>query len=358
MNTHGLGAGFFASAALLLASLAASPAHADPDSSVAQVTWIAVPGFGGGMKRLPEGKSTGLVEVVPAGASTAEPLAQGRALHTGDTLVCGRAQVMLTTPTGEQIHLREGASLTLTADRTVLQRIGAVYYQVRSAFRVQYGTVETAVEGTTFVVEGAEREAGRVAVRLHEGRVRVTEGDKAVVLTRGQTTQVTPGRPGPEAPRRWGALTRGASLQRSLGPGAPSLVIGVVAGGVYRGDGTDLLPGGLSPLVEAVGSVRLQGPLRLRMGAGGSRTASRSAWSAQVSPELSLGPLSGGLGIDVSQEERSTPCLEQTVQHVGGVGHLRLDLPIGSRLRVLAEGRVTGGSVLQGAGAVGVGWAL
>ena len=40
-----------------------------------------------------------------------------------------------------------GSTLVLQ-ERSVLQQLGEVYYQVRDIFSVQYGTVQTAVEGT------------------------------------------------------------------------------------------------------------------------------------------------------------------------------------------------------------------
>lgn len=333
-------------------------AVASEDGSAAEVTWIAVPAFGGGMKRLPDEQTTGFAVITRAEAEEEEPLRAGQVLQAGDTIRCTRAQVLLTTPDGEQIHLREGASITLTEARTVLQKLGTVYYDVRSAFRVEYGTVETAVEGTTFLVEGTEPSGGPVSVFLHEGVVRVTDGGGEIVLNAGQQTTAGAGTGGPAPATKWPATERGEALQDAQGPGGPRLLLGTWAGAIYRGSQDDLLPGGISPHVELLASVRMAGPLRVRVAGSASRVPTRAAAGGQVSPELVFGPVAVGGGVDYSREIRVAPCVTQTVDHLGFVGHTRLTIPLGAHLQVMAEGRATVGSILQAAGGAGIGWAL
>ena len=123
-----------------------------------------------------------------------------------------------------------GTTLVLE-ERSVLQQLGEVYYQVRDVFSVQYGTVQTAVEGTEFAIAG---EGAEVAVRVTEGAVQVSNAGEAVRVKRGQEVRVLAASPPPSPTTMAMAATRSArSTAWTLG--RPRLQLGLLAGGGVLG---------------------------------------------------------------------------------------------------------------------------
>ena len=74
-------------------------------------------------------------------------------LSLSDKRIVTRARVTIRLSDNESITVSAGSEITLR-ERSVLQTLGEVYYQVRDLFTVDYGTVQTAVEGTEFVISG------------------------------------------------------------------------------------------------------------------------------------------------------------------------------------------------------------
>jgi len=284
------------------------------------------------------------------------------ALAPGDQVRAELARVELRLATGARLNLSEGSALVL-GERGVLQELGEVYYRLRGAFRVEYGVVDTVVEGTRFVVRGPEPGASGVTVRVDEGAVRVENGAAAVALRRGQAlTMPERGPPlGPPAPARptWD------ELGRTHPRGAPGLVLAAMAGGEL---GIDL---GFMPAAEAPpaqGLLRLSaaaglGPhLRVGGGAGFGAGARDGEGALRAPVELfasgSWAGLTVGGGPTATWAQRACPCGWTRELHLGGAAWARGSLPLGRQLRLAGELRVGAADALAVGAAAGVEWAL
>ena len=289
----------------------------------------------------------------------AAPLDIGMELRVGDVIEVDAARVQLRYPTAERLLIVERSRVTLTGERTISQSLGQVYYRLRDAFRVQYGTVETVVEGTRFVVIGTQ-DSDMVQVRVDEGRVRVSNVDASVMVTRGETVFMP--RAGGEVPapvrgrlgrpEAWQAFAGGrprfivqglltGSALAPIGEETPSMAGVVGAGGLRLTAGIGL--GRLFRLTTATG-IGLHGPQRLR-----------------VPQELSLGvalpgvPLAFGGGPELTWERCVKACGGRyEALHLGGTGWVQGTMNLGPRFGLVGEGRISVGDVVRGSAGVGV----
>lgn len=315
---------------------------------------VALPGFGGEMTELRPGMKTG--EAVAVGADgTIRELGPGVDVGAGDTIVTQRARVVVDLGDDERVHIAEASRLELTAGRTVLQHVGEVCYRVREAFTVQYGSVETAVEGTRFLVVGTEVDGGPVRVSVDEGVVRVTTPEGVQRVSQGQSLGTTPGAP-PVVAEPWAALDKGQSLGKTLSAGPPRVMLGGVVAGAFTGAvGEEALR--LAPVGTVQGrlltSVRVFGPLRAtaQLGLGGGARSIQVP--GDVGMELMMGHFAFGASAAVVHEQRDKGCGEaQTWLHIGGLASGRAELPLGRHLRVLGTLRVGAvGTLMVDAGA-------
>lgn len=326
----------------------------------AVVESVAVPGFGGEMTELRPGRTTGeAVALTPDGEE--RPLGPGVELPTDSVVETRRARVVVRLDSDETLHIEEASSVELGAGRTVIQHVGEVYYSVREAFTVEYGTVETAVEGTRFLVVGTTVDGGPVVVSVDEGVVTVRTPAGSQTVRQGETLSASPDA-APSAPEKWSTIDRGRSVGQTLTAGPPrALVGGLLMGGLTGAVGTESLR--LSPVGSVsgrlLGSIKLLGPLRAtaQAGVGGGRRTVQAPVDAGL--ELMLGPFAFGGSTAMVWEERAKPCGEtQTWLHIGGKATGRVEVPLGRRLRVLGAAQVGAvGTVTADAG-VGLGVVL
>lgn len=343
-------------AVLLLVLLALLPgrAQAQAPSPFATVALVAEPDDAGRWRAVDPAAAAVRVR---DGVET--PIAAGMALAVGDTLRADLARIEVRYHTGERLNLTEGTTLTLTEDRSVLQELGEVYYRVRGAFRVQYGTVETVVEGTRFVVLGAQGGAA-VRVRVDEGRVRVSNSEGDAPVARGESIDMPLAGPAATAPVSARPTPR--DVARTFPLGRPRLVLGALATGgalVQTGE----VPADISLLRGSYG-------LRLSAGLGIARMLRLQVDSTvhgagrqgiQLPQDLSLaitlpGVAFGG-GPSFTIENRTKICdARYRALHIGGAGWVRGSLPMGRRLALAAElrGGYAGGVHVGGAAGVEV----
>ncbi len=273
-------------------------------------------------------------------AGAAAPLAPGMALALGDTVRTDLARVELRLATGERLNLSEGTTLVLAEERGVLQELGEVYYRLRDRFRVEYGTVDTVVEGTRFAVQGTP--AG-VAVRVDEGRVRVENGDAVVVLPRGQGATLPASGPpvagpGPVRPTpadRARSFPRGRPVA-TLGAQAEAALL-IPAGPAAAAAGTEGVQGLVG--LRADGAASLGRHLQLGLATGAQRGA---PGQVRLPQELYLAAalpgLRVGLGPVAIWEQRRQPCgARARDRHRGGGGWVEGELALGRRLALRAS---------------------
>lgn len=264
------------------------------------------------------------------------PITDGMTLEEGDRVVTDEARVRVLLGRGEELAIREHSDVEVR-ERTALQRMGEVYYALRGAFTVQFGTVQTTVEGTEFVVSG---EGGRVVVTVVEGRVRVVHPDGEVRLARWQGF----GLDGP-------ALREARSaVDRSFPAGAPRATIGVLGGGGAEG------AAGAAGL-RVFGRVRLAGPLHLAVDSGVATGGLRLPQTFGLDADI------GGFGIGAQiagtfEIDRLACDGAYAALHVGGLGTLRTDLPLSRRLSLQAVLRAGWVEAPTADVSVGVGVAL
>jgi hypothetical protein len=236
------------------------------------------------------------------------PLTRDMELSLGDRIVTEQARVTIRLSDNESITVSAGSEITLR-ERSVLQTLGEVYYQVRDLFTVDYGTVQTAVEGTEFVISGQE---GPVTVAVTDGVVRVSNAGEFVRVKRGQQVVV-----------------------------APTLAPPVV---------TPMTEVQVLPMVNLVSEA----------GIGGTSAHSGVRLPAGLGLELVLGGFSfGGTG-QVTTERWRYPCGGRHVAvHVGGNVHGRFTKNVTRRLFVAASGRVGGtGDGIEATAGIGGGVSL
>ncbi len=313
----------------------AGRAEAAPDT-LAVVDGIVVQGPDGAWRAVQQS-----AEAVAIGAAGERPLKVGDRLIAGQVVRTGAVQVRLRAKGDEQFVIGEGAEVEL-GERTWLQRIGDVFYRVHGVFRVRFGSVEAAVEGTRFVVDAGS--LGR------PGRVDVLAG---VVRVAGESTAVRVGA-GEAAVVRDGIVTEGTlekvRLLRRLGQSARS--VGVhFGGGAFgpTGVGDARLDLRLSPIpalevwVEA-GMTFDDERFNLPIAAG-------LAWRAGV-VRLGAGPM-----IRIGARSDCV-CPDETVVRPGLQGIAGVSVPLGGRLSVNAtlRGAYAAQPSVDGAVGLSVGW--
>ena len=342
-------------AGVLLAAPAPVLAQDEPVETTFVVDGVAVPGFGGEMTALAPGAQTAAARVFRGEDPEGRPLGPGTVLQPGDRIRCARARVVILRGTDEYIHVQEGAEVTLSADRSITQTLGEVYYRVREAFKVEYGTVETTVEGTRFLVAGTPT---GVSVSVDEGIVAVRTPGGVQRVAAGQTL-ATPPAAAPPAPSTWSRAAQGKALAKTVGMGRPRLMVGVLAQGAYTGASADTLQGVGSLQLRPLGSIQLAGPVRVVLEPGVAAGARTVQLPANAGLELSVAGISAGGTVTTTRERRRAPCgATQDLLHIGGAGHVRAELPLGRHLRGLASVRVGVASVVNAELGAGIGWAL
>ena len=274
------------------------------------------------------------------------PLTAGLAVEPGDRVVTDEARVEVELPGGERLMVAPHSDVELRP-RSTLQRLGEVYYSVRDVFTVQYGTVQTSVEGTEFTVGGA---GDVVTVTVVEGRVRVAAPGGEVRVSGGQVatagTTVTVAAP------------VGAGLQavyRTSPSGAPTAELGgFVAGGLAVGSSlSGAAPAG-GTSIRATGLLRVAPGLRLAVDAGlASNGASGLRLPVALGLEAGSGAVTGGLQAAGTLELDRLGCTgEYAALHLGGLAYGRYTHALSHRLFAAAvvragwvQGPVADGSV-------------
>lgn len=115
---------------------------------------------------------------------TEVPLEKGMGLDENAQIRTSMARVLVEVGKN-QIHIRESAEAQIE-EQGVLQMLGSIYYNVRGAFTVKYGTVEAVVEGTKFEVHGLNP----IWVGVMQGKVRVRTPKGEILLTKDQKVEV------------------------------------------------------------------------------------------------------------------------------------------------------------------------
>jgi len=277
------------------------------------------------------------------------PLEVGLSLQIGDQVQTTQARVELALPSGETITISEGADLTL-GERSVIQRLGEVYYQVRDVFKVDYGTVQTAVEGTEFTISGAD---GPVQIAVTEGAVRVTSAGESVLVKRGQVLAVAQSI-APGAPTALGRAGLQQAMAKAWTLGRPKVQLGLMAGGGLVGTEAQVETRSFASM-RLLPGVNLVGELGL-----GGLLGQSTRVPANMGLEMSLGGFSVGGSGQVTVENKSLECGgKQVLLHLGGAAHVRYQLPLSRRLFIVGGARAGfNGATVDGSGQVGVGVSL
>ncbi len=259
------------------------------------------------------------------------PLSVGLDLEVGDELRSTGAQVRVRYLDGGQFTLQPDSAVVLE-ERGILQRLGEVLYQVEGVFRVQYGAVEAAVEGTRFLVSGGQD--GQVLVAVEQGKVLVRAAGEEVLVRGGQVVTVPSGA-GPDPVRAQTAGQADVLFHLASSLGEPRWTLGVVVGGTQVADA-------FNNTTQAFLRARVAPGWRLTASVGLSTTGERFHLPASLGLERRFGPT--GLGVEgLAYFGRRTDCLGQVtlplLPGVAAVGRLRL--PMTDRLAL--ETRVRAG---------------
>ena len=294
--------------------------------SFATITQIATPDTRGRWQSVDE---------TPAAAKVTEearvPLRVGMVLVLGDRLKTEEARVTIRLGEREHITMAPGSTLVLQ-ERSVLQQLGEVYYQVRDIFSVQYGTVQTAVEGTEFAIAG---EASGVAVRVTEGAVQVSNAGEAVRVKRGQQVLVAAAAP-PPTPTSMSLAAARSARSTAWTLGRPRLQLGLLAGG-------GLLGADAGAQMQTFAAVRILPFLNVVADATQGYSSNSHRSGSGVGLELALGGLSIGGSGTATLERWRYPCGGRyAAVHLGGSFHGRYTMDITRRFFVAAQARGVG----------------
>lgn len=268
------------------------------------------------------------------------PLAEDMVLTVGDRIETDLARVEILYTTGERLNLVEGTAVTLTGERSTLQELGEVYYRLKSVFQVQYGTVDTVVEGTRFTVAGVEG-TEQVRVRVDEGRVRVENGAASTAVTRGRELVAEAAGPPLAPPGR--ARPSAADVARTHPRGRPGVVFDAAAV-------TELL---IDPIQTTSGLAAVRGAPGLRVGASlaigaVARLRADSTLAAaggqglrlpqSLGVELGRPALALGAGPSVTWEKRTLECGDTSTDlTIGGIVWARKRTPLARGLSLTLE---------------------
>lgn len=278
------------------------------------------------------------------------PLTRDMELALGDRIVTEQARVTIRLSDNESITVSAGSEITLR-ERSVLQSLGEVYYQVRDMFTVDYGTVQTAVEGTEFVISGQE---GPVTVAVTDGVVRVSNAGEFVRVKRGQQVVVAPTLAPPAVTPMTEAMKQTAHA-KAWSLGRPRLQLGGIVSGGLTGQS-----GGYDTRFFTAVQVLPMVNLVSEAGVGGTSDHSGVRLPAGLGLELVLGGFSFGGSGQVTTERWRYPCGGRHVAvHVGGNVHGRFTKNVTRRLFVAASGRVGGtGDGIEASAGIGGGVSL
>ncbi len=276
-------------------------------------------------------------------------------VDVGDTIRTSQARVQIAMEDGEQLNIGEGSEITLR-ERGALQTLGSIYYQLRDAFKVEYGYVEATVEGTAFLIEPDTRRIG-----VSDGAVRVSSGTAQTVVEPRQQLSVASEGAVPAA-SEWSRRDMGRELQNTWPFGRPVFVVSVL-GGLGVGQGVDFDPPSPSPLTSFE-VLRVSGrfsPLR-RIWLTGSAGFRGTLFSAQegtilayrtfpfsAGAEVQLGPFAAGGELVLAYHHSFKP-------GINAVG--RVTIPLGRALYLEAQGRLgwVADPYIEAAGGVGFGF--
>ncbi len=253
------------------------------------------------------------------------PASRGLALEEGDRVVTEEARLRIALQRGEELAVAEHTDVEVRG-RTALQRLGEVYYRVRGAFSVRYGTVQTAVEGTEFAVRGlGDADDAAVRVTVVEGRVRVSGPGGEARVRRWQVADVAGGAPVVAA--------RPFLAARAVDRGFPRATrLGVVLGGG--------LDAGAVGQARVFARVPVTGPLRLAVDTGVATGGSTVRLPQALGVEVAAGPLTLGAQVVGTVELARLGCDgAYTALHLGGVGAVGTSLPLSRRVSLLGVAR-------------------
>ena len=255
----------------------------------------------------------------------------------------------------EQVYVWEYAQVTLTGERSVMQQMGDLYFQLRNSFSIQYGTVETMVDGTAFTVKGPSP----VEVGVTEGVVRVRDGEVEERVTAGQFVTAAGGGAGVTAAAKWSRAARRAIKGKTFMDGFAATELGVMAGGLQ-------LPQTGPVAAQLYGQFRLAKTIQLRAESG---VLTGDGLSLPQTLELSYrvgGFAVGGRGqVSVSNRKRRPDGCDASLWGLSAsaAGVMRYSVPLSPRL--VASGDLSAGATLYpddirpfGAGRVGIGVAF
>ncbi len=121
------------------------------------------------------------------------PLTPGFALYEGDAIRTADGTAVVETPAGWRVEVGERSQVRL--ERSVLQRLGEVFYKVSGAFSVKVDDVELLVEGTAFKVTRDLPGNGELLVAEGGVRYRIPAipGEKVAAGHELSFTQTSPG---------------------------------------------------------------------------------------------------------------------------------------------------------------------
>lgn len=290
-------------------------------------------------------------EAVRIRGSDETPLTKGMELLDGDLVRTTDARVDIKLDDGGTLHVREATEATVQP-RSVLQSLGDVYYRVRGAFEVRYGTVEAVVEGTGFQVVGDG--AGTVTVRVSNGVVKVANVGSEVTVRKKESVVVPADGP-PGAVERWARSERMPTLQETFLLARPKLVVGGLGGGGLVGDG---------PAVGGKGFARIAliPGFDAQVGAG---VTNNGSGDTRVPVTGDVGLALGGFGVAArlssTLELCECPGPDEggfRALHLGGGGVGRGRIPLGRATSLEGEVEVAWAGGLNATGWFGVGVAL
>lgn len=256
---------------------------------------------------------------------TESPVSVGQALPMGAVVRTRAARLTLRLANGGDMSIYQDSEITLEAGG-VLQSLGRVFYRLRNAFSVRYGSVETVVEGTRFLVDV---DGGRFQVEVEEGRVRVRTDGAESQVSAGQRATVENGHAAihvTRAPVDLEARVRQAFQAR------PQVHLGAVAG---LGS-TDALAGHL----RLQGGVHLTPLLLLSLDTEVLHQSGENRFPQVLGLGLEAGALTVTPGLVTSFHTSQDACGERrVVLNFGGSIDLLGRLPLGSHLQALVGAR-------------------
>jgi hypothetical protein len=315
--------------ALVVSVMVASPACANHFATVERIT---IPDARGKWQFIPVTPNA-----VRIRGDAEEPLTRGMDLEVGDRIRTSMARVQVGLKKGEKLNVSENSLIRLN-ERSVLQLLGEVYYRLRGNFSVEYGTVETTVEGTGFLVSGPDP----VQVGVTEGLVKVRGSEGEVAVAKGETVSVAQ-KGNVKPPKEWTYKEQRVALKRTRLT-KPSLELGLLTylTSTYRhNDPSDDLQGTF--MVRFITRTELLQFFRLgadiAVGTAGSYLGYKASFS--LGPEFALGRLSlGGQVVTELERHQYGGTGNYKALHTGGLGTVRYSWPFGDRWSLEGEARI------------------